>query len=1212
MALKFKGEIQVEKGLGLPLSTTADRLAYAPPQSGYKVWDTDLNKEFNWDGSVWAAVGGASGGLPQSGILPASIPSQGIYTAQGTNVATTLYAATGSQDRVMVSSTVTHGGTVISVQAGEYLNGVLNGTYTTQADGELLLFLDNGAGLWTVQVNSTQAGLASVYGELALPNGQNIGTALVDLSASSFTLPDAGVYDISYHVYFTHNIGGTSTSVGMYDASNVLVPQSQAFGASVSGSGQSPMITNTVRITTSASATYKLKMVTNTGNAVIVNNGTGTTSSANSKITYNKISGFIPSIAQPLSYVSVSAGAAQTTFNASSPVLFSNPTIAGDIPFSSGIFNLSAGKTYNISAHLGRIKFSTSGGYIFFSWRDLGTATYIGSRQMISPETGGANVSISNSIETIYTPAVDTTIQLEIGLSSAVISIGEAANIIYPSAKVIQIGSVGIDPTLLTPESLTAVTLTNSSTNTFTALTYSGKQLIPFDVATSIRGLSPNANGTVTLPAGTHKADWSFSRMSGASNLTGGVGVWDFTNGVPLTQFPESNEPSAVGGVRNEKTMSDEFTITTPIEVGLVFNNAATGTTWASSNNEISTTVGTTWLKLTQLPAYTIVAVDPTLSTPVNLDFIQVELSADTVTVVDGSSNRTVFDTVSNAGNGAFSLNADGTVTLTAGGRYKINAYAYTASAANAVIYDFTNDTALSGYTAGSASTEQSGSLVTIVSPTVDINVGLGFAASETPQGSVIATGRASMLVESIPAASIVAVDPTLLNLANGVSTLGLDHDVAATGGLDVLEDTTLSVTVPSAGRWLIQSNAIGTVGNGSDDGMGVAVAITDSANVIINDGGRTVLFSGWDSASASATSTVEGSAQPFAYVTTTAAATFKLRVSQGNNIPANVLKAATTLRYEQLPVSTVVSLIPTGQSVDYVNVMLTGGIQSVANNAAILFNTTNAGNIPYNPVTGQFTLSAGKTYSLRGMIANQGGTTYTNSQWFNVTSSTLIGSLGQSIQDTQTSGFSSTLGAEIVITPSVTTIVALRNTSGGTTSAGGIGRSFATITQLGSTAVVAGSPKYEVVTTAVPTASTVDFYQDPYIAMRINLVSGFSTPQIKSINGATYLAVSGQYTSSVDDDNFNIQSFTTAGSNGGTTGFRKSVATAGVYYPTTSSVSIGTDSDDRYVYYIAAGAGLSNYQYRLTIMGVSLSSVWRIMVERFAGTSTVSTVTLN
>jgi|GEM_PF-5735991 len=92
------------------------------------------------------------GGLAQNGTLPAAVVEQGMYIAEGTNSAVTLYAAVGSQDRVMVTSQAAGVGTIIGVQSGESLNGQTDGTYTTQSDGEVVLFIDNGVGEWTVQV----------------------------------------------------------------------------------------------------------------------------------------------------------------------------------------------------------------------------------------------------------------------------------------------------------------------------------------------------------------------------------------------------------------------------------------------------------------------------------------------------------------------------------------------------------------------------------------------------------------------------------------------------------------------------------------------------------------------------------------------------------------------------------------------------------------------------------------------------------------------------------------------------------------------------------------------------------------------------------------------------------------------------------------------------------------------------------------------------
>ena len=92
-----------------------------------------------------------SGGLPQQGAIPAVITEQGIYLADGVNATTALYAATGSQDRVMILSDAAGVGTVISVQSGETLNLDADGSYTTLLDGEILLFVDKAVGAWTLQ-----------------------------------------------------------------------------------------------------------------------------------------------------------------------------------------------------------------------------------------------------------------------------------------------------------------------------------------------------------------------------------------------------------------------------------------------------------------------------------------------------------------------------------------------------------------------------------------------------------------------------------------------------------------------------------------------------------------------------------------------------------------------------------------------------------------------------------------------------------------------------------------------------------------------------------------------------------------------------------------------------------------------------------------------------------------------------------------------------
>jgi hypothetical protein len=49
MAYKFRGEVEIESGLGLPTLTTTERLAYVPLADGYAVFDTDLKQICAWD-----------------------------------------------------------------------------------------------------------------------------------------------------------------------------------------------------------------------------------------------------------------------------------------------------------------------------------------------------------------------------------------------------------------------------------------------------------------------------------------------------------------------------------------------------------------------------------------------------------------------------------------------------------------------------------------------------------------------------------------------------------------------------------------------------------------------------------------------------------------------------------------------------------------------------------------------------------------------------------------------------------------------------------------------------------------------------------------------------------------------------------------------------------------------------------------------------------
>lgn len=265
--------------------------------------------------------------------------------------------------------------------------------------------------------NGTAVGSASStnvlaeYGEnTSITNGGTFTTTLVDIAGSSFTLPSAGTWEVEYNIFNTHNIGASAVSVGIYDSSNVLVANSQSISASITSSAQSPSNSNVVRITTTGSATYKLRVITSAGTGTIVNSGTGTTASGNSKITWNKIAGNAAVTGQSVDYAYALLGS-NTAVGAGAAIPFASSTV-GNIPNTAGVFTLTAGKTYRLAAQA--TMWGTSGTtQANFQWRDITNNTLIGptvnapSVQLVGDYSPGAVA------EVIYTPTTNVTVRVE-------------------------------------------------------------------------------------------------------------------------------------------------------------------------------------------------------------------------------------------------------------------------------------------------------------------------------------------------------------------------------------------------------------------------------------------------------------------------------------------------------------------------------------------------------------------------------------------------------------------------------------------------------------------------------------------------------------------------------------------------------------------------------------------------------------------------------
>jgi len=266
-------------------------------------------------------------GLPQKGIVIPSIISQGIYTAEGTNSATTLYAATNTQDRVMVTSKLAGVGTVISVQAGESLNGVTDGTYTTQSDGELLLFIDNGVGEWTVQVvgASQQKSLTSDF-NVGIVDGQTKTgfNNYADVNGGTVTLPNIGTYFVSYSLTVSNNAGNNGGVFRLVDALGNPIEGSYTRAAATANNSRFSPSQIVKIVTTTENEVYKLQWRTTGGTLTMYNSYVS--SEANSNISYQQIpstetvlAGMV--VAEPLHYVSIYGGTNTNIMGSATTVL---------------------------------------------------------------------------------------------------------------------------------------------------------------------------------------------------------------------------------------------------------------------------------------------------------------------------------------------------------------------------------------------------------------------------------------------------------------------------------------------------------------------------------------------------------------------------------------------------------------------------------------------------------------------------------------------------------------------------------------------------------------------------------------------------------------------------------------------------------------------------------------------------------------------------
>lgn len=179
-------------------------------------------------------------------------------------------------------------------------------TRHTASDG---ISWDRGSYFQLTQLPTAVAPIVDViaeYGENnSITNLTTFNNTLTNIAGSSFTLPTAGTWEVIYNIFGSQGSPANGT-IAVYDSLNVIVPNSTGNIAAFGNSLVNLETTNKVFITTTGAATYQLKGQTAAGTMTVYNTSTlGVNNSGNSKITWKKIAGGLPSTGQTVDYVSL-------------------------------------------------------------------------------------------------------------------------------------------------------------------------------------------------------------------------------------------------------------------------------------------------------------------------------------------------------------------------------------------------------------------------------------------------------------------------------------------------------------------------------------------------------------------------------------------------------------------------------------------------------------------------------------------------------------------------------------------------------------------------------------------------------------------------------------------------------------------------------------------------------------------------------------------
>jgi len=295
----------------------------------------------------------------------------------------------------------------------------------------------------------------------------------------SFSVPVSGRYEFNFNSTGWNTNGSTiKLTFNVRNGTTVLASdyhQSTSSNVWAEYEGR-------VEVNLNAGVTYNVQVVTTTGSRDYRDYD---------KIFYKQIAGNLPVTGQTVDYVSTSLNSNITGVGSNTDIKLQQLN-GGNIPYNAttGVYTLSANKTYILQAQLRVSTASIAAAYLSYTWVDaISNAELVpNSEALNSSNSSGATFGSKDIVQVIYTPTTNQTIKLR-----SLTSVG-TQTIWLGTASIVQIGSSAIiNPWIL------------SGTNTYNTTGNVGigtnAPTVPLDVNGTVNATTLNLSNVTTAPS---------------------------------------------------------------------------------------------------------------------------------------------------------------------------------------------------------------------------------------------------------------------------------------------------------------------------------------------------------------------------------------------------------------------------------------------------------------------------------------------------------------------------------------------------------------------------------------------------------------------------------------------------------------------------------------------------------------------------------------